>query len=81
MLVNFKKQVTSFLGRNGSFMCKGVTVWPGSTGIWIEPITSKGQIGRCWIEIPLEDAERVGRELIREAKIKKAKERAAEAQQ
>jgi hypothetical protein len=45
----------SFLGRNGRFRATGIEV----TGlrehgeITIEPITSRGRIGRCCIEVPI----------------------------
>ena len=52
----FKSRRTQFLGRNGSGHQTGVSVY-GTTGatVIIEPITSKGTVGRCFIEIPKED--------------------------
>jgi hypothetical protein len=52
--INFKQQVT-FTGRNGTFKCVGVEVWELSNRVTISPITSKGKIGRCDIDIPLEN--------------------------
>jgi hypothetical protein len=51
---------TEFLGRNGLFKCNGfeisVYVKPNyQKVIMIEPLTSRGQIGRCAIEIPHSD--------------------------
>jgi len=52
------KQVTNFTGRNGYFMCTGVEVIGVSQtskgdSIMISPVTSKGNIGRCDISIPV----------------------------
>lgn len=56
MQFNFTR-VTSFLGRNGTFQASGLKVWAGryNGGVYLEPITSKGKVGRCCIEIPAED--------------------------
>ena len=46
---------TKFLGRNGYYTCTGLYVTENPNGqVWIEPITSKGEVGRCRIEIPVE---------------------------
>jgi hypothetical protein len=42
----------TFLGRNGSFVCKGLNIVYGDNFIDIYPITSKGNDGRCRIPIP-----------------------------
>lgn len=44
----------NFLGRNGTFKAKGLSVFDYETAdtIVFEPITSKGVIGRCSIEVP-----------------------------
>lgn len=46
------KQSTNFLGRNGYFKCNGIEVFKDTKSILIQPITSKGNTGRCFIEIP-----------------------------
>ena len=54
-IINFKKEV-EFLGRNGRFKCTGVSLSNSFEGdIVIEPITSKGLVGRSMIEIPKEN--------------------------
>lgn len=53
------KQVVSFLGRNGYFKAIGVEIMvihakdPDNSFVSISPITSKGDIGRAVIEVPL----------------------------
>jgi len=54
--VLFSKNV-NFLGRNGMFGAKAVTLVVHGTlsdvkVVSIAPITTKGIEGRCWIEIP-----------------------------
>lgn len=48
----------NFLGRNGEFIAKGIEISAipaaGYPFIRIYPITSKGNVGRCFIEIPKE---------------------------
>jgi hypothetical protein len=53
-------QPTTFLGRNGSFEASGLEInpyrtWNNHLVIVFEPITSRGNIGRCNIEIPIQD--------------------------
>ncbi len=49
---------TSFLGRNGYWICQGFIFeeQEGET-IKIFPVTSKAQEGRCYIEVPKADVE------------------------
>jgi hypothetical protein len=54
--VNFKRPVT-FTGRNGTFKCIGVELMECGDRVQISPITSKGQIGRCDIDVPAEDVD------------------------
>ena len=49
----------TFLGRNGTFNMAGIEVWAGPDSIHLEPITSKGKIGRAWLEVPKEDVVKV----------------------
>lgn len=64
--MRWRGRPTQYLGRNGYFKCKGfelkrlVTSDPGwSTDvIRIHPITSKGMLGRCFIEIPVSQLKR-----------------------
>lgn len=51
---------TTFLGRNGMFAATGLEINPYLTAdnhsvVVLEPVTSRGVIGRCNIEIPVED--------------------------
>jgi hypothetical protein len=52
---------TVALGRNGYMKCKGAEVFTHSDNkkISISPITSKGMVGRSFIEIPLSDIDMV----------------------
>lgn len=43
--------VYQFEGRNGTFKCLGIAINDYETYITILPITSKGEIGRCMIDI------------------------------
>lgn len=51
--VDFARE-TSFLGRNGEFKCSGVQVLTVGSDVQIAPITSRGDTGRCCIEVPKE---------------------------
>lgn len=45
--------LTTFTGRSGSAHCKGVEVMElDRGGVVITPLTSKGLIGKCDIEVP-----------------------------
>ncbi len=51
---------SKFLGRNGSFKCSGLSLGQFESPfegerpfIEIRPITSKGQPGKCFIEVPI----------------------------
>lgn len=60
------KEVTQFLGRNGYFKCKGfefrriVTTDEGWSKdvVRVYPVTSKGRLARCFIEIPVNQIRR-----------------------
>jgi len=69
----FFKKTTSFLGRNGEFKCKGISIasigTPKPEYILIEPITSKDTIGRCSIRIPAKEIDTFCN-LLKEAKNK-----------
>jgi hypothetical protein len=53
--IKFKK-TTTFLGRNGEFKTSAILVCSPLTNngenVRIRPITSKNEIGRCFIDIP-----------------------------
>lgn len=51
------KRIVNFFGRNGYFKSSGISISVDSidTTVSLDPITSKGNIGRCRIEIPIED--------------------------
>jgi hypothetical protein len=48
-----KGDMLSFLGRNGSGNCIGIEITHGVEDLhtMIEPVTSKGETGRCRIEV------------------------------
>lgn len=54
--IKFTRQ-TNFTGRNGYMKCGGIEVmgFDHKSMVQVAPITSKGAVGRCDIEIPLED--------------------------
>lgn len=55
--MRFAKLIGHFLGRNGYFKAIGVNVYitHDNKEIWLAPITSKEALGRCEIQIPVED--------------------------
>lgn len=57
MNVPFSRQ-TNFLGRNGYFKCSGLDLCKGGLRddlVILSPLTSRGYIGRCELDIPFED--------------------------
>ena len=50
-----KDDTAMFLGRNGYFTCVGVEIFDMTFRkvVEISPITSKGKVGRCYIQIPI----------------------------
>ena len=44
----------NFIGRNGYFKASGLDIYANESIVILQPITSKGEIGRCSIEIPIE---------------------------
>lgn len=60
--IEFSRGV-NFIGRNGYFMSSGIQMIKsarrGGDNIELYPITSKGNIGNCLMEIPLEDLDTV----------------------
>ena len=50
-------ELSYFLGRNGTFKQDGISItqYYDNQTIYIEPITSKNQIGRAFITIPKEN--------------------------
>lgn len=52
--VYFSRQ-TRFTGRNGYFKCSGISLMQQDDIILLETRTSRGFIGRCNVEIPVED--------------------------
>lgn len=69
----FKKTtcLTRFLGRNGYFKCIGINTCridlDDGSHVMISPITSRRLIGRCKIDIPVEDIPEVIKQLQEEA--------------
>ena len=49
--------MTKFTGRNGYFNASGLCVenWKHANSICIAPITGKGEVGNCDIQIPKAD--------------------------
>lgn len=57
MNVLFSRQ-TTFLGRNGYMKCSGLDLCQGGLRddlVLLAPLTSRGHVGRCELEIQLED--------------------------
>lgn len=52
--VHFSRQ-TNFTGRNGYMKCSGINLLRQENSVLLAPLTSRGCIGRCDVEIPLED--------------------------
>ena len=56
-------KILKFLGRNGVGFCAGLNFREFNFGqipyIHINPITSQGNQGRCWIQIPKDQASEV----------------------
>ena len=44
-----------FMGRNGYFKQGGVEVYANDHLVILQPLTSRGETGRCSIEIPIEN--------------------------
>jgi CBS domain-containing protein len=61
-----------FVGRNGVGICTGVDLMEAPyydgdtrrTRIIVSPVTSRGTVGRCSIDIPVEDLRAVGQALL-----------------
>lgn len=52
--VKFAK-TTGFLGRNGYMKCSGIDLSSSTDVVTLSPLTSRGDVGRCNIEIPLDN--------------------------
>ena len=54
--VKFERQ-THFTGRNGYGKCNGIDLLPldHNKSLMIAPLTSRGDVGRCDIEVPMEN--------------------------
>jgi len=50
------KRSTNFTGRNGYSKCSGLDMLPldHNDSVMLSPLTSRGAVGRCNIEIPME---------------------------
>jgi hypothetical protein len=44
----------NFIGSNGYFKASGLDIYANESIVILQPITSKGEIGICSIEIPIE---------------------------
>lgn len=50
------QRLTNFTGRNGYFQCSGVELMTITDNkVMLSPLTSKGEVARCDIAIPMED--------------------------
>jgi hypothetical protein len=49
-------RTTNFTGRNGYAKCNGLDIQPldHNESVLLAPLTSRGVVGRCDIEVPLE---------------------------
>ncbi len=52
--VHYDKTVR-FIGRNGYFKQSGIEIAANKNIVILQPTTSKGETGRCSIEIPIEN--------------------------
>lgn len=65
----------NFLGRNGYFLCAGLTVIAKTHGpenenyVCLVPQTSRGRDGRCMIDVPMESVDKLI-ELLQKAKVR-----------
>lgn len=59
-------RTTNFTGRNGYFKCAGVEVLEceHNDTVMLSPITSKGNIGRCDIAVPIENLKALANTLL-----------------
>lgn len=59
------KRIVSFIGRNGCFKASGLEIGNDKFNkvVTLEPITSKGEVGRAMLEIPKENIPDVIKEL------------------
>lgn len=56
MVAEVKFRLTSqFLGRNGYCKCSGVQLIGDPANVTITPLTSRNELGRCEITIPVEE--------------------------
>ncbi|WP_425953195.1 hypothetical protein [Ralstonia pseudosolanacearum] len=42
------------VGRNGEFKSAGVVIREMSDSVQVQPITSRGKLGRCLIDVPID---------------------------
>ncbi len=70
--IRWSKELGSgFTGRNGSFACSGVELYvyhrmtgpEAGKGVQVTPFTGKGDIARCFIEIPNQSLREVIKQL------------------
>lgn len=58
-------RLTQSLGRNGVLKTSGINMFRLDQGIIeLTPVTSRGDLARCHIEIPVEDARAVAQSLL-----------------
>lgn len=53
------KTTVNFQGRNGMFKQTGMAVQADAKNVTLQPFTSRGVIGNCFMEIPLESVDEV----------------------
>lgn len=52
--INYEGKPVRFIGRNGYLKQSGIYVYANESLVILQPITSKGEVGRCSMEIPIE---------------------------
>jgi hypothetical protein len=62
--ITWKTNLGTFIGRNGTFKCRGIHFISSPSTVLIAPITSKNNIGRCAIEIPLPQARKLAKMIL-----------------
>lgn len=53
--VYFDQERVQFLGRNGTFAAKGMELRENDGVVEFTPITSRGKLASCFIQIPIAD--------------------------
>lgn len=57
------KRVVSYNGKNGWLKCKGIDIMSLGDYIRISPLTSRGLVAKCHIDVPVEEIDNLINEL------------------